>query len=123
MSTPTQKTRCVAEASTEKRRFYRPLRTRFRHNGFDYRQIAREENAAIYEQRWTGCAEASGCYEVIRICRRDGFQIGGRFVEPAEVYPNSEAWGSDGLTLTDKEAAFAKLRAIADSPPPQNRRR
>ena len=32
--------------------------------------------------------------------------IGGRFIEPAEVYPNSEAWGVDGFTLTDKDATF-----------------
>ncbi len=42
-------------------------------------------------------------YEVIRIRRREGFQIGGRFVEPAEVYPNSEAWGMDGFTLPTKK--------------------
>jgi hypothetical protein len=113
MSTQTQKTRCVAEASTEKRRFYRPLPTRFRHNGFDYRQIAREGDAAIYEQRWGGCAEPSPCYEVIRVRYRDGFHIDGRFVEPAEVYPNSEAWGTDGFTLSDRDAAFAKLFDLA----------
>jgi hypothetical protein len=84
----------------------------FRRDDFTYRQIARENGAAIYEQRWTGCAEPSVCYEVIRIRRREGFQIGGRIVEPGEVYPNSEAWGVDGFTLTDKEEAFAKLHAL-----------
>lgn len=34
-------------------------------------------------------------------------------VEPAEVYPNSDAWGVDAFTFTDKEAAFAKLREVA----------
>jgi hypothetical protein len=53
------------------------------------------------------------CFEVIRIRRRDGFQIGGRLVEPAEVYPNSEAWGVDGFMFTDRDAAFAKLRELA----------
>ena len=52
-------------------------------------------------------------YEVIFIRRREGFQIGARFVEPAEVSPNSEAWGMDGFTLTDKDIAFAKLRELA----------
>jgi hypothetical protein len=56
------------------------------------------------------CAEPSVCYEVIRIRQRQGFQIGGRFVEAAELYPRSEAWGTDGFTLTDKDAAFVKLR-------------
>ncbi len=107
------KTRATAEAWSKKRGSYKPLPTQFRRDGFDYRQIAREGNAAIYEQRWTSCAEPSICYEIIRVRYRDAFHIGGRFVEPAEVYPNSEAWGPDGFTLTDKDAAFAKLRELS----------
>jgi len=81
----------------------------FRRDGFDYRQIAREGDAAIYKQTWNGCRNPSVSYEIIRIRRREGFEIAGRFIEPAEVYPNSEAWGVDGFTITDKDAAFAKL--------------
>jgi hypothetical protein len=113
ISPPNQKARATAKAGSSKGDFYRLLPTRFRHNGFDYRQIARKADAAIYEQRWTGCVEPSVCYEVIRIKRREGFEIGGRFVGPAEIYPNSEAWGTDGFTLTDRDAAFAKLSALA----------
>jgi hypothetical protein len=113
MPPATPKTRATAQGGGKKRHSYKPLPTEFRHNGFDHRQIARQGSAAIYEQRWTGCAEPSVCYEVIRIRSRDGFHIGGRFVEPAEVYPNSEAWGTDGFTVTDKEAAFEKLRELA----------
>jgi len=94
--------------------FLQPLPTQFRRDGFDCQQIAREGDAVIYEQRWVGCSNASLCYEVIRIRRREGFQIDGRFVEPAEVYPNSDAWGVDGFTLTDKYAAFAKLKEVAN---------
>jgi hypothetical protein len=75
--------------------------------------ITREGNAAIYEQTFTGCSNPSVCYEVVRIRRREGFHIGARFVEPAEVYPNSEAWGLDGFTVTDRDAAFARLRELA----------
>jgi len=107
-----RKTSARAEAGTQKR-YFRPLPKEFRHDDFQFRQIAREGNAAIYEQRWTGCAEPSVAYEVIRIRRREGFQIGSRFVEPAEVYPNSDSWGVDGFTLTNKDAAFAKLREVA----------
>jgi hypothetical protein len=109
---PTRKTRATAEAGTEKGHFYKPLPKEFRRDGFSYRQVARQGDAAIYEQTWTGCSNPNVCYEVIRIRRRKGFQIGGRFVEPAEVYPNSEAWGTDGFTFTDKDAAFAKLREL-----------
>jgi hypothetical protein len=106
------KTRVTAEAWGKERPFYKPLPAQFRHNGCDYRQIVREGDAAVYEQTWDGCPNPSICYEVIRIRRRGRFQIGARFIEPAEVYPNAEAWGVDGFTLTDKEAAFRKLREI-----------
>jgi hypothetical protein len=106
------KTSATAEALGKERHFYKPLPTQFRHGGFEYRQIARERGAAIYEQRWGGCADPSVCYELIRIRRREGFQIGARLVEAAEVYPNSEAWGVDGWTVLSRDAAFEKLREI-----------
>ena len=107
----TPKASATAEGGNKKSR-YKSLPKEFRRNGFAFQQIARQGNAAIYEQRWTGCTEPSVCYEVIRIRRREGFEIGGRWVPPAEVYPNSEAWGVDGFTLSDKDAAFAKLREV-----------
>ena len=109
------KTRAATEAESKKQPFYKPLPTRFRRDGFNYQLIAREGDAAIYEQRWTGCCNPSVSYEVVRIRRREGFRIDGRFVEPAEVYPNSDAWGVDGFTLTDKDAAFAKLREVTST--------
>jgi hypothetical protein len=107
------KTRSTAEAGSKKQHFYKRLPAQFRHDGFNYQQIARKGETAIYEQRWIRCSNASLCYEVIRIRRREGFQIDGRFVEPAEVYPNSDAWGVDGFTFADKDAAFAKFREVA----------
>jgi hypothetical protein len=109
---PPQKTRARAEGGSKKGHFYKPLPKQVRRDGFTFRQIAREGNAAIYEQTWNGCQNPSVCWEVIRIRRREGFHVGVRFVEPAEVYPKSEAWGVDGFTFTDKDAAFAKLREI-----------
>jgi len=106
------KTRATAEAWSRNGRLYKSLPKEFRRGGFKYQQIAREGNAAIYEQRWTGCAEPSVCYEIIRIRKREGFQVGSRFVGPAEVYPNSQTWGVDGFTVTDKDAAFTKLRQM-----------
>ena len=109
------KTRATAEAGGKKGPFYKPLPIRFRKNEFNYRQIMRDNNAAIYERTWSGGPDPSISYEVIRIRRRKGFQIKGRFVEPAEVYPNCEAWGADGFTLTAKDAAFAKLKEICSA--------
>jgi hypothetical protein len=107
------KTRARAERGSKTGRSYKPLQKEFCRDGFTYRQIARETYGAIYEQTWSGSTEPSVCYEVIRIRRRDGFQIGEKFVEPYETYPSSDAWGVDGFTLTDKNAAFEKLREVA----------
>ena len=88
-----RKTRARAEGGSRKGHFYKPLPLRFRRGGFRYRQIAREGNGAMYERTWDGCADPTRCYEVIRIRRREGFEINGRFVGPAEVYPNLKAGG------------------------------
>ena len=107
------KTRSRAERGGKKGPFYKPLPTRFQRNGFDYQQIARDKDAAIYQQTWRGCLDPSVCYEVIRIRRREVTEIAGNLLEPAEVYPRSEAWGVDGFTFADKDAAFAKFREVA----------
>ena len=107
------KTRATVEGGSRKSHFYKPLPTRFRRDGFDYRQIYRERDAAIYEQTWNGCRNSAVCCEVVRVKLRQGFEIKGKFIEPGEVYPNSEAWGTDGFTVGDKDAAFAKLRELA----------
>ena len=112
ISRPSPNTSATAEGRSKKGHSYKLLPKEFRHDGFTYRQIARQGNAAIYEQTWNGCSNPSVCYEVVRIRRREGFQVGDRFVEPAEIYPNSETWGTDGFTFTDKDAAFAKLREL-----------
>jgi hypothetical protein len=109
----TIKTRAKGEGGSKKQPSYKRLPTRFLRDGFDYRQIARERDAAIYEQTWSGCSNPRVCYEVIRIRRREGFEIDGRLVEPAELYPNSDSWGVDGFTLPDKDAGFAKLRKLS----------
>jgi hypothetical protein len=99
--------RCVKEGH------YKPLAKEFCHDGFTLRQIVREGDIAIYEQTWNGCANPSVAYEVVRIRCRDAREIKGKLLEASEVYPRSEAWGTDGFTLTDRDAAFAKLRELA----------
>jgi hypothetical protein len=105
------KKRATAERR-DKKGHYRPIAKEFRHDGFTFRQIAREGGVAIYEQTWNECPNPSVAYEVVRIRRRDAREIKGNILEAAEVYPRSEAWGIDGFTLTDRDAAFEKLREI-----------
>jgi hypothetical protein len=111
-ATRRNKTRSSALPVSKKQHSYRPLATKFRHGGFNFRQIVREGDVAIFEQTWSGCPDPSVCYEVVRIRRHDGFEIAGKRIEPAEFYPKSESWGVDGFTLTDRDRAFAKLREL-----------
>src|SRR5215471_16704742 len=103
-----RKASATADART-KEGHCRPLPKQFRRDGFTYRQISREGDVALYEQRWTGCPDPAVCFEVIRVRRREGFRIRGRFVEPAEVYPKSKSWGVDGFTVTDRNKAWDKF--------------
>lgn len=95
---------------------YEPLTTTFKHDGFNYRQIVREGDFAIYEQRWIrrdGELSENVAFEVIRIQRHEATTFPNGAVYPArEAYPPSEAWGVDGFTPTDKDAAFNKFRQI-----------
>ena len=104
------KTRARAEGGGKNRPFYRPLATHFRHDGFDYRQTARDRDAAIFEQSKNGRVRA---FEVIRIRRRNGFEIDGRIVEAAECYPRSEDWGAHAWSLPDHASALTKLMQVA----------
>src|SRR5262249_31608625 len=91
-----------------KRHSFEPLKTVFTLGGFSYRQIAREGNWAIYEQRWRGSENV--CYEVIRIRQQEATTFpSGRSYPAREVYPTSEAWGLDGFTLADRGKAWDKF--------------
>jgi hypothetical protein len=109
----TRKTRARAISTSKQRPYYEALESDFQRGEFNYKQIAREGDVAIYEQTWRGCPEPSVCYEVIRIRRHNGKEIKGQWVEPSEFYPSPTDWGKYGFTLTDKDAAFAKLRELA----------
>jgi hypothetical protein len=88
---PAQKTRVTEKRAVKKGYSYEPLATAFTLGGFDYRQIAREGDWAIYEQRWRD--SKNGCYEVIRIRREEAATLpSGRSYPAREVYPPSEAW-------------------------------
>jgi hypothetical protein len=110
------KTRPVKKGSLKNAHSCEPLKTEFTLKGFNYRQIAREENWAVYEQRWRDSENV--CYEVVRIRREEATTFpSGRSYPAREVYPPSEAWGTDGFTLTDKDAAFKKLKQLSPEGP------
>jgi len=89
---------------------YKPLKTQFRRGGFDYRQITREGDFAIFEQRWGNSPNV--CYEVVVIKRHDGFYKGDQFIEAAETIASSERWGEHGWTVLTRDDALDKLNQL-----------
>jgi hypothetical protein len=105
----TNKTRSARTPTTGKA-VPEPVLTSFKSRGFSYRQIARQGDFAIYEQRWRNSENVA--YEVVRIrVRTHPFKNDGH---PYEAYPRSEEWGLYGFTLTDRDRAFNKLKQLLD---------
>ena len=84
---------------------YRPLATGFRHDGFDFDQILREGDFAIFAQSKTGRVMA---YEVVHIRRHEGFAISGRYVEPASSSSALGGMGRPCLDVADTRSGFSK---------------
>lgn len=75
--------------------------------GFNYKQIHRDYEWAIYERHRIGSDHPH--YEVIRIRKHNGYSVGDGHIEPSEYYPSSEEWGTYGFTFSDKQDAFDKF--------------
>lgn len=80
----------------------------FSSKGFNFKQISRDGDMAIYEK----CAPGSECpsYELIHITSHNGYIIGGNKIPPSEVYPSDSQWGVHGWTYPTLAMAKAKLK-------------
>ena len=74
------------------------LNKEFKSCGFNFKQIKRKDDIAIY--RKVPLTGNSDSYEVIKISRHNGYNLGGNFVQPAETYPSNSLWGTHAWTCT-----------------------
>jgi len=112
--TSSQKTPARLISTSKRADYYKPLETHFQRGKFNYKQIAREKDVAIFEQAWRGSSEPDICWEVVVIRRHSGKTIKGHWVEPSEFYPSSSEWGKYGFTFPNGDKAwdkFLKLRS------------
>ena len=58
-------------------------------------------------KRWNGCRNSIISYEVIRVRRREGFEIAGRFVGASEVFPSSKL-GRDWLHVDEQRSGVCE---------------
>lgn len=90
---------------------HEPLKKEFTKWQFTFREIKREGDVAIYEQTKTSTGEFCS-YEVIKINKHDGYEIAGNKIEPAEMYPSNELWGTYGFTLPTIKKAEEKFQEL-----------
>ena len=88
------------------------LETKFNKKGFNYKQVIRKEEFAIYEQTNAKIKNPSKSYEVVQIKSHNGYEIGGQKIAAAEVYPGSTQWGLLGWTYIDLESAEKRFNKL-----------
>ena len=89
---------------------YKVIPTEFKKKGFNYKQVRRDGMKAIYLQ--TRDDSQMSNYEVVRLGRHNGYNMGGSHIEPAETYPGSSLWGIMGWTCTDLDSANKRYNSI-----------
>ena len=85
----------------------KPLPTQFTKHGWQFQQIARSGNRAVFKKT-KGKASS---FEVITIQQHNGYTIAGVTIPPAETYPSSEQWGTYGHTSITETAAMDRFHA------------
>lgn len=81
---------------------HKPLKEKFYSKGFNFVQVKRDANKAIYKKF---ASKKNYSYEVIKINRHNGYTLQGTYIEPAETYPGDNQWGMQGFTYKDLESA------------------
>lgn len=90
-----------------------PLPITFRHNHFDFQQVRREGDVAIFEKKHP---EHSGpSWEVVIVQHNKAWRIAGKDIPAKESMPCSEAWGIYGWTDLTLEAAESRFNAMVTS--------
>jgi len=87
------------------------LPKQFDKKGFTYKQIKRVGDKAIYEQTKKG--QTGKTFEVVKINRHNGYELGGQKIPPGEAYTSTSQWGTAGWThrtLGEAETKFKKLK-------------
>lgn len=81
------------------------IEKQFKKYGFDFKQIKRVGDVAIFEQSSSKWPSGDVRYEVVKIGRHKGYYMGGQKIEAAETYPGNSLWGIQGWTCTNLERA------------------
>lgn len=90
-----------------------PISTTYRKNGYNFSQVSRTGDVAVYAQVDPDSGKAVA-YEVFIVQKRKEFTIAGNTIPAKEGCPSNEQWGAEGYTVhtipqaTVKEAILQK---------------
>jgi len=82
----------------------------FNKKGFNYKQIKRDGMKAIFEQSKKG--QDSVSFEVVKISKHNGYELGGQKIPPGEAYPGTSQWGIAGWTFQDLKSAEGRFKKL-----------
>jgi hypothetical protein len=77
------------------------------------KQLKREGDVAIYSRTVEKNGRFDG-YEVVKIGRHNGYELGGNQIAPAETYPGSSAFGKTGFSFSSLTGAEAKFQEMVE---------
>jgi len=89
------------------------LEKSFERKKFQYDQIYRKGNLAIYKQK--NIEYGSLTYEAIVIKSHNGYEIMGNKIPPSEVYPCDSQWGDLAWTYQTLEEAQNKIKQLEET--------
>ena len=91
---------------------YAPLPIEITQNGGNhYRQIWRDDHAAVYEQRNAFAAFLG--YEAIAVKRAEPCHAFGKDYPARELYPCSEDWGTRAISVSDLDRAMDAAKHLS----------
>ena len=97
------------------------LEKEFKSKGFNFTQVVRMGDKAIYQKQ--ALAGKAKSIEVIIIKSHNGYELSGTYIAPAEVYPSTSQWGQLGWTYTRMEDAMQKYKSLFPKPAIRTRTR
>lgn len=73
--------------------------------------LKRENDVAIYKRTIEVTGSFEG-YEVFKVTRHNGYELGGQVVKPAESYPGSTAFGKTAFFVMTRKRAEEKMHEL-----------
>lgn len=85
------------------------LPTEFRKHGYNFRQLQREGDVALFEKT----AGTVVAYEVVIVQRHDDYMMAGNLIPAAEAMPGNETWGLKGWSPRTLPEALRKFTEVS----------